>query len=161
MSELTEEEMNEYRLLIDKYRKIFKTLYKKYPIIFEHGTPNLEDKIKASSLIHAHTHIVNHKYKSEKILLEKLNFQEINNINKINSKNNYIFYINTNGKKYITYKFEPISQFMRIEIAKDLNLLDKYDWHKYKFDDNILLTINKINDYFKKINKGSDNNERK
>lgn len=160
MSELTIEEMKEYQLLIDKYRKIFKAIYKKYPIVFEHGTPNLEDKIKASSVVHAHTHIVNYKYENEKELFQQLNFKQINNVTKINSKNNYIFYINTEGKQYITYKFEPISQFMRIQIAKNLNLLNKYDWRKNIFYDNIILTITEINNYFNnEISKGSDNNE--
>ena len=45
---------------------------------------------------------------------------------------------------------------MRIEIAKDLNLVDKYDWRKNDFNDNIILTINKINNYFdNETNKGT------
>lgn len=146
MVNLNIEELEEYKILIEKYREIFKNIYKKYPIIFEHGTPNLEEN-KASSVIHAHTHIVNHNYKNENTLLEELNFNKTNKI-AMDSKNNYIFYINSDGEKYITYNFKPISQFMRIEIAKDLNMLDKYDWRKNNFDDNIILTVTKIKEYF-------------
>ena len=88
-------------------------------------------------------HIVNHNYKNEKMLLQKLNFNKIDNIEDIDLNKNYIFYINPNNEIYVTYNFEPVSQIMRIEIAKDLNLLDKYDWRKNNFDDNITLTINK------------------
>lgn len=150
MSELTIEEMNEYEDLINKYREIFKSIYKKYPIVFEHGTPNTEDKIRANSITHAHTHIVNYNYKNEKYLIEKLNFKKINKINQMlnmNRNKNYIFYINSNNYIYITDAFKPISQYMRIEIAKDLNIPYKYDWHQNKFENNIILTINKIGDY--------------
>ena len=44
MSLLTKEERLDYKLLIDKYRNIFKKIYGKYPIVFEHGSPNLDDK---------------------------------------------------------------------------------------------------------------------
>lgn len=147
MSNLNDEEKEEYKLLIKKYREIFKNIYKKYPIIFEHGTPNLE-KINASSVIHAHTHIVNHEYINENRLLQKLNFEKINSLLDIDFNHNYIFYINQNNEMYITYNFKPISQLMRIEIAKDLNLLNKYDWRKNNFDNNIILTINNIKNYF-------------
>lgn len=53
------------------------------------------------------------------------------------------FYINPEGVQYITYKFEPISQIMRIIIAKDLNI-EKYDWRQYPFAKNIIDTIKKF-----------------
>lgn len=41
-----------------------------------------------------------------------------------------------------------------MEISKDLNLVDKYDWRRNDFNENIVLTINNINDYFdNRINK--------
>ena len=159
MSELTIEEMEEYKILIKKYREVFKNIYQKYPIVFEHGTPNLNDN-NVSSVIHAHTHVVNHNYKNENILIEKLKFKRIDKLKNMLSNKNYIFYISPKNEIYMTNEFEPISQFMRIEIAKDLNLVDKYDWRKNDFNDNIILTINKLNDYFdNKTNKGSDKNE--
>ena len=47
--------------------------------------------------------------------------------------------------KYISYDSKFISQFMRIEIAKDLNILDKYNWKDYDFTNNVKLTIDKFN----------------
>ena len=51
MSELMIDEMEEYKILIRKYREIFKKVYQKYPIVFEHGTPNLKDSINANSCL--------------------------------------------------------------------------------------------------------------
>lgn len=148
MAELNAKEMNEYKKIIIKYRKIFNEIYNKYPIIFEHGTPNLKDGVKASSVIHAHTHVVNHHYKNENELIENLKFKRIEKIDKISLDKNYIFYLSPNNNFYLTNEFEPISQFMRVEIAKNLNLLNEYDWRKNKFENNIILTINDINNYF-------------
>lgn len=154
MADLKSEEMLEYENLIHKYREIFYSIYKKYPIIFEHGTPKIEDKNKANSIFHSHTHIVNHNYKNEKSLLEKENFRKVTKIMDIDNNKNYIFYTNPNNEIYVTNNFKPISQFMRIEIAKDLNLLDYYDWHKNYFQDNVLSTINRVNE---KLNERKDN----
>lgn len=82
----------------------------------------------------------------------------------MHSNRNYIFYVSSSNYAYVTNDFEPVSQFMRTEIAKDLKLIDKYDWRKNEFDDNIILTTNKINDYFNNQTKEvilMNNNENK
>ena len=157
MSELTIEEMSEYEILINKYRKILKSIYTKYPIVFEHGSPNTENEIRANSILHAHTHIVNHHYKNEEHLIKKMNFKRISKIADMNSSKNYIFYIDSNNKIYITNMFKPISQIMRIEIANDLKKPYEYDWHQCRFVKNINFTINKIKNC---KNEGSDLNEK-
>lgn len=143
MSELSEKELNEYKNIIDKYQKLFNKIYNKTPIIFEHGTPNQESTMKASSVTHAHTHIVNINFKNEKEILEKYNFKEIKDFKEIKTNTNYIKYIN-NNKIYITYNFPSISQLMRILIAEELNFKDKFDWKKERFEDNIKSTIERI-----------------
>lgn len=122
MSELTVNERKEYENLMNQYREIFKSIYTKYPIIFEHGSPLIESKLKANSVVHAHTHIVNHNYKNEVDLLKRENFKKITKIKDITNNKNYIFYLNPNNSIYITYNFNAISQLMRVEMAKDLNL---------------------------------------
>ena len=144
MSLLNKEELSEYKFLIRKYRSKFKNIYGKFPIIFEHGSPNLDDINKANSVVHAHTHVVNHNYLNESDLINKLNFKLISKVEDISSNKNYIFYLNQNNMKYISYDSNFISQFMRIEIAKDLNILDKYNWKDYEFTNNVNLTIDKF-----------------
>lgn len=137
--------IDEYNIIIEKYRNLFKEIYGRYPIVFEHGTLNTSER-SASSVVHGHTHIVNHNYKNEKEILDKLNMNKINSILDIDKNNNYIYYKSPNGTNYITYDFEPISQIMRLFIAKDLGIKDKYNWKLYRFDDNIKKTINKLKD---------------
>ncbi len=144
MSQLTKEEQKEYINLLNKYREKFKTIYNKYPIIFEHGSSDNETNKSANSVFHAHTHIVNHEFSDEDSIIKNTSFKKCN-FNSIYPKNtNYIFYISNNNQEYISYTFEPISQLMRIYIAKDLNLLQKYDWRKEKFENNIIKTISRF-----------------
>ena len=150
MFELSNEVKEEYFNLIEKYRCMFKQIYKKYPIVFEHGTISHDLEKTSSSIVHAHTHIVNHNYNDEKSILNKLNFKEIDDI--INLNKNYIFYISPNGKKYLTYDFQATSQLMRILIAEDLGIKDKYNWKEEVFEENIISTINSIKRFKEKNN---------
>lgn len=143
MSELNENELIEYKNIIEKYQNLFKKIYNKTPIVFEHGTPNQNSEMKANSVTHAHTHIVNINFSNEKEILEKYNFKEINDFKEINKNMNYIKYI-SNNKIYITYNFPSVSQLMRILIAEELNYKDKFDWKKERFDENIISTIERI-----------------
>lgn len=130
----------EYQDLLEKYRNLFKKIYGKYPIIFEHGT--ISKNNTSSSIVHAHTHIVNHNFENEKEIISTLNLKEI----KITKKENksYILYYSPNGTKYITYNFKPESQLMRLSIAKDLKIEEKYNWKNDYFIENVKKTINKI-----------------
>ncbi len=150
MSELSKNEMYEYNFIIEKYRNIFKDIYGKYPIVFEHGSPIPDNSMKANSVIHAHSHIVNYEYTDELKIIRRLKFIPIRRIEDIKSNKNYIMYINNNSFKYVTYHFETISQLMRKLIAKDLKYEDKFDWKKEKFMDNIIKTVLKIKQYNEK-----------
>jgi len=143
MAELSNKEKEEYIKLINKYREVFHKIYGKYPIVFEHGTSRNDITLTSSSVIHAHTHIVNHSFKNELEIINDLNLKETD-INNILSDKNYIFYISQDGKKYITYNYKSTSQLMRILIAKDLGYETKYNWKNDAFLDNIEKTINKI-----------------
>ncbi len=137
---LNKYELNEYKNLISKYQNIFIKVYGKTPIVFEHGT---YDKNSASSVIHAHTHIVNINFKNEKEILDKYNFFEIDDFSLIEKSRNYIKYI-SNDKIYITYDFPSVSQFMRILVSNEIGIYDKYDWRSEKFLSNIISTIDKL-----------------
>jgi len=144
MSQLTTKEQKEYINLLNQYRKKFKIIYNKYPIIFEHGSSDSKTNKSANSVFHAHTHVVNHEFIDEDSIIKDTSFKKCN-FNSIYPQNtNYIFYISNNNQEYVSYTFEPISQLMRIYIAKDLNLLQKYDWRKEKFENNIIKTISRF-----------------
>ena len=100
--------------------------------------------MKASSVIHAHTHIVNHEFINEEEIIKKLNFKRLDNFNYLSKEQNYIMYINLKNDCYISYNFEPVSQMMRKLIAKDLGIENKFDWKKEMFIENINLTISKF-----------------
>ena len=141
MNELGNIEKEEYFNLINKYRNKFINIYCEYPIIFEHGY--IEDN-NTSSVSHAHTHIVNYNFKDELSIINYLNFNIINGIDDIDKKRNYIMYISIDKKIYVSYDFNNVSQLMRVLIAKDLNIENKYNWKNNKFITNIKLTINKL-----------------
>ena len=147
ISKVPDEIKKEYIGIINKYRKLFKERYGKYPIVFEHGSPD-PNGMCTCCLIHAHSHIVNHNYLKEKEILKKEKFKKINSFNDIKSDTNYIYYKSDNGTDYVSYDYEPISQLMRIYIAKDLNIEEKYNWRTNPFKENIEKTINK----FQKLN---------
>lgn len=141
MAELNNKEQKEYENLIEKYRNIFKNIYKKYPIVFEHGSPNIENKTKANSIDHAHTHIVNYQYKNEEKIIKNLNFYPIGELTQLTKKQNYILYINPNKVIYMATNFPSISQLMRLVMAKELKIESKYKWQKETFKENIEQTI--------------------
>ena len=144
MSKLKENERIEYEFLIEKYRNKFKNIYNKFPIIFEHGSPIKDSDMKASSVIHAHTHIVNHQFFDESIIIKNLNFKRLANFKYLSKEQNYIMYINQENICYVSYNFEPVSQMMRKLIAKDLGYENKFDWKKEIFIENINSTIRKF-----------------
>ena len=141
ISKVPDEIKNEYIEIIEKYRKLFKQKYGKYPIVFEHGSPD-PTGMCTCCLIHAHSHIVNHNYINEKEILNKENFKKIRSFSDVKNDTNYIYYKSNNGTDYVSYNYEPISQLMRIFVAKDLNIEDKYNWRTNLFEDNIEKTIN-------------------
>ena len=142
-SKIFSKEKDEYIAIINKYRMLFKEKYGKYPIVFEHGSSK-PNEMCASSLIHAHSHILNHNYFNEKEILYKEKFKEIDSFNDIRKDINYIYYKSDNGNDYVSYEFEPISQLMRKYVAKDLNIEDKYNWKFDEFAENIEKTISKF-----------------
>ena len=94
-----DEEVLEYFSLISKYQKKFFDIYSKMPIVFEHGSFN---DMGASSVVHAHTHIVNFTFSDEKEFLNKFNFINVS-FDKILKNTNYVKYIN-DKEIYVTYE---------------------------------------------------------
>ena len=143
----------EYICLINELRQMYKDIYGIEPIIFEHGSNNLELS-KDNSIDHAHTHIINHKYIDEDKIIKELDLKEVDSIEELleYGKNiNYISYISNNGKYYIGEIKKANSQIMRKYIAKDINKEDTWDWRKYPYLENSFETNKKILLYKKGI----------
>ena len=145
LSELTSEQKFEYENLVNKILKIFQKLYGKTPILFEHGTPNLQNSMSATSIIHAHSHIVNFKFKNEAEIIQKYNFTPVKNFNEV-KRENYIYFQNGDDSKYVSYNFDSVSQLMRILIANEINKEQQYNWREFDFKENIVTMLNKFKD---------------
>jgi len=145
MSELNLEEKVEFLSIIQKYQNLFLKLYGTYPIIFEHGTVNSALN-SANSVSHAHIHLVNHKYLNEANVLIEQNFALIPLDSFPEVNRNYIWYMNQNNQSYVSYDFAPISQLMRIYIARDLGIENTFNWRENPMYENIEKTIEKFKD---------------
>ena len=143
MNELTDTQKEELLALIGNYRERFKSIYSNYPLLFEHGSSSENVNTSSSSIKHAHIHIVNHKFKDEKSIINNLKLQKVNSQEffEFNNKN-YISYISNTLDFYITYDFQPVSQQMRIYIAEDLGITNNFNWRQDNFEENIVRTIN-------------------
>ena len=143
LSDLSSAKKKEYENLVIKVSKIFKKIYGKEPILFEHGTPDITNAMSANSIIHAHSHIVNFEFKNEKEIIEKYNFSSIESFNDV-KKENYIFFQNGKGDKFVSYQFDSISQLMRILMANEIEKERQYNWREFDFKENIIAMLNKI-----------------
>lgn len=124
---------------------MFQKVYGQTPILFEHGTPNIKNSMSANSIIHAHSHIVNFKFKKECEILEKYNFTPIKDFKDV-KRDNYIYYVANDGAKYVSYNFDSVSQLMRILIAKEMDKEHQYNWREFDFNENIISMLEKFND---------------
>lgn len=145
LSELTDEQKVEYENLINKILEMFQKVYGKTPILFEHGTPNLQSSMSATSIIHAHSHIVNFKFKNEAEIIQKYNFTPVKNFNEV-KRENYIYFQNGDDSKYVSYNFDSVSQLMRSLIANEINKEQQYNWREFDFNENIISMLEKFND---------------
>ena len=146
LSELDEKTKREYENLIFRIINIFEKIYGKTPILFEHGSPNFQNSMSATSIVHAHSHIVNFEFKTEKEILEKYNFEIIDSFDEV-AKKNYIYFQNGHGEKFVSYKFESVSQLMRILIANELKKEEEYNWREFDFKENIVSMLEKLKSY--------------
>lgn len=145
LSELTAEQKLEYESLVNKISDMFQRVYGKTPILFEHGTPNIQNSMSANSIIHAHSHIVNFKFKDENKILEKYNFTPVKNFRDV-KRDNYIYYVSGDNSKYVSYNFDSVSQLMRLLIAKEIDKEYQYNWREFGFNQNIISMLEKFND---------------
>lgn len=143
LSQLNDKQKEEYKNLVIKVSKTFEKIYGKKPILFEHGTPEITNSMSANSVIHAHSHIVNFEFENEKEIINKYNFVPIESFDDVINEN-YIYYQNNNGEKFVSYQFDSVSQLMRILIANEVNKENQYNWREFDFKENIVSMLDKM-----------------
>ena len=143
LSQLNNKQKEEYKNLVIKVSKTFEKIYGKKPILFEHGTPEITNSMSANSVIHAHSHIVNFEFENEKEIINKYNFVPIESFDDVINEN-YIYYQNNNGEKFVSYQFDSVSQLMRILIANEVNKENQYNWREFDFKENIVSMLDKM-----------------
>lgn len=155
MSALPKELYGEYIKFLETIRSEYIDIYHQAPIIFEHGS-NSDIMPKANSVDHAHTHIINHQYKDESVIINKLNMQEVRSIEEVlelGQNTNYISYISPTGKYYFTDSHPNESQIMRKFIAEDIGETEKWDWKKFPYNENIFETAKQFVLYQQRVGK--------
>ena len=145
MNELSDLEKEEYWTLIQKYRDIFFNIYGKYPIVFEHGST--KDNESLSSVVHAHTHVVNYNFHDECDFIDQLNLKCIDSLYDVSYDKSYIFYLSGDNLMYVSYDYPVISQLVRVLIARDMGIDEQYNWKLHEYQENILNTIDLVKQY--------------
>ena len=146
MCYLNESEKEDLEALLEKYRAIAKETYGFYPIIFEHGSSNMDSDKSAGSVRHAHVHVVPIKLKNQLDMVESLKLEKVDSFSEFYSSafdKPYIFFMD-NAKNFYLRNIVDVkfpSQTMRRWIAEDVGRKDQWDWRKHFFEENIQATI--------------------
>jgi len=121
--------------------------------VFEHGSIK-ENSLTSCGTSHAHLHVVPLQFSLEE---ESINFNDslkwikcrLNDLKSIVDGSEYLF-VSDNYDGENTYGFVCVlnietSQFFRKVIANKIGIPEKFDYKKYKMDENSKLTLDKLN----------------
>jgi diadenosine tetraphosphate (Ap4A) HIT family hydrolase len=148
MCHLTDVEKRDLETLLEKYRDILKKIYGLYPIVFEHGSSSAETDNSASTIRHAHMHVVPVKLREQNDMLEFLELNKLTNYSEFYESvhdNPYLFFMDNEHNIYL-HNITDIaprkpSQLIRRWVAKEVGHAERWDWREYPFEDNIVATI--------------------
>ena len=149
MCYLEKEEQKELTNLIEVFKKIFRSEYGFYPLIFEHGASNCDINKSSCCILHAHIHIVPHMLNNKDRMIEKLGLIRENEYNSFfESAYNvpYLLFIDNNENIYMRNLVSSVapSQIIRKWISKDMGIAEKWDWRIYPFSKNIISTVREM-----------------
>ncbi len=114
-------------------------------IVFEHGTRDLK-KLTATSIMHAHIHLVPSKKGILPFLPDYCQLCKIKGFSDLAKETeNYLFLRDLDGINYIVKNNGYPSQFFRKIVCQSLEISDYWDWKEYPFKENMLITL----DYYK------------
>lgn len=153
MGELTEQEYIDFIDIQQVISAGLKNIYNKNCVCFEHGSGQVNQESAASSIKHAHFHMVaidNFTDLLHKEIITELNMFTIQSQRDLQNyvDKPYILYITGNGEKYISTKEDMESQYMRKKIAEQFG--KKWNWKDPEtrdcFKENVLATEQKWKD---------------
>lgn len=115
---------------------------------FEHG-PKTNNSLAGCGINHAHVHLISIEFELNDAIKE---FHKIEYIwekvsetepltNRVIGDNDYLTYVTPNGTRYLALVDKPISQYFRQVIANRTGCLDKFDYNKFPFDENVNKTL--------------------
>jgi diadenosine tetraphosphate (Ap4A) HIT family hydrolase len=148
---LTEEELAELSDLVINARGVTRSIYGS-AVIFEHG-PACEGTSFGCGVDHAHLHVVPLKIALRPLVEKELKsaviwetMANIRNLSKIHLEKKSYLYILENDREYgIVACLRNIpSQLMRLIIAKSLGIPELYDYRKYRFRNNVIATLDRL-----------------
>ena len=154
MGELTDREYIDFMEIQKKINIGLKQIYSKKCICFEHGSGNNNQDNAASSIKHAHFHMVAIDKLDDDIHEKIINDMEMLSIENQRELKNYvdepyIYYMAGDGKKYISTKQGMESQYMRQRIAEQFRT--QYNWKDpdicKSLNENVLKTEKKWKNY--------------
>lgn len=151
MGALTREELCELNGLVMKIKNLMESTYDSV-VIFEHG-PACEGTTFGCGVDHAHFHAVPLRIASAHLIEKELGspvkwetLADIRDLSKIHLKGASYLYIleNDTNQGRVTCPGNIPSQFMRRIIANFLGIPHLYDYRKYKFRQNAIATLRRL-----------------
>ena len=143
--------------IISKLTSIYEAKYGYAPLFFEHGASYDCPNLSGCCLVHAHIHVVPHRFGIMENMKTVLGLEEVNSIDKFYAESlnkPYLFFIN-NDKKIFFKAFSEVvmpSQVFRKWIAKDIGIATEWDWRIHRFNKNIYKTVIAIGNILYNIN---------
>lgn len=150
MGELTDAEYSEFIKIQEQISKIIKKIYNKKCICFEHGSGKNNKEYSASSIKHAHFHMVAIDKFNQNLhnqIIRDMNMFLIESQRQLKKYINlpYILYIDGNGKIYVSINGKMENQYMRKKVAEQYGM--PYNWKikeiRERFIKNVIKTEKK------------------
>ncbi len=143
--EFDESLFEELDLIVEKITSYVKKYKGKDCIIFEHGTRDLS-MVTATSIMHAHIHIIPFEYDMVSFLPVYCELKKINGFKDLSDEmENYLFLRDKNGNSYIVKNDAYPSQFFRKIACQALGIPKYWNWKEYKFTENMEITLDFYN----------------
>ena len=143
--ELTKEELQELKFLIEWQKNINKNYFNSNTSMFEHGAL-IPHNTSGKSIVHAHLHVFpNNTTLINKISKYGFNINRISDISELSTISrdfeNYLYYQDIDGTNYVITHDGIPSQFLRKVLAESKGI-ENWNWRKDPYLGSIIENIN-------------------